>query len=156
MRRTRTARSLLVIALLAACGTREETAADTTAAMAPAPAAAAAPTVADFAGTWQITNTMEGVEKPVPATLVGSADGSTWKLSLEGRPEIATTASMSGDSLVTETAEYESILRKGVMVTVRTAAVMQNGALTGRMVATYKGPSGTETVNGTVTGTRTP
>lgn len=152
MRRTRTVQTLLVWSLLAACGTREETMADSTAAMAPA----AAPTVADFAGTWQLVNTLEGVEKPVPGTLVGSADGSTWKLSLEGRPDIATTASMSGDSLVTQTAEYESVLRKGVMVTVRTAAVMANGTLTGRMVATYKGESGTEVVNGTVTGTRAP
>lgn len=156
MRSTRTVQTLLVLSLLAACGTREETMADSTAAMAPSAAPAAAPTVADFAGTWQLVNTLEGVEKPVTGTLVGSADGSTWKLSLEGRPEIATTASMSGDSLVTQTAEYESVLRKGVMVTVRTAAVMANGTLTGRMVATYKGQSGTEVVNGTVTGTRAP
>lgn len=158
MQRTRTVQGLLVLSLLAACGTKDEAPADSMTAMSPAPAtaAAAAPTVADFAGTWQLSSTLEGVEKPVPSTLVGSADGSTWTNSLEGRPNLAMTASMSGDSLVTQTAEYESVLRKGVMVTVRTAAVMVNGAMTGNMVATYKTATGTEVVKGTVSGTRTP
>ncbi|MES2523473.1 MAG: hypothetical protein V4617_12290 [Gemmatimonadota bacterium] len=159
MQTIRIAQSLLVLSLLAACGGAKEVTTDSTAgagaSLAAAPVAAA-PTVADFAGTWQLSSTLEGVEKPVPSTLTGSADGSTWTISLEGRPNVAVQASMSGDSLVTQTAEYESVLRKGVMVTVRTAAVMNNGAMTGKMVATYKTPTGQEVVNGTITGTRNP
>lgn len=156
MRTTRAAQSLLVLSLLVACSPKKDAASDTTAATTPAPAMAEGPKVADFAGTWQMTNTLVGVEKPVMGTLVGSADGNTWTLSLEGRPNVAVQASMAGDSLITQTAEYESVLRKGVMVTVRTAAVMSGGAMTGNMVATYKTPTGTEVVNGTVAATRAP
>ncbi|HYW31742.1 MAG TPA: hypothetical protein VE869_09565 [Gemmatimonas sp.] len=162
MQSIRTASALMVLSLLAACGGAKDAASDSGAAsMASADSAAAspmaaAPTVADFAGTWQVMSTLEGVAQPVPSTMTGSADGATWTISLEGRPNVPMQASMSGDSLVTQTAEYESVLRKGVMVTVRTASVMNNGAMTGKMIATYKTPTGTEVVNGTITGTRNP
>jgi hypothetical protein len=64
------------------------------------------------------------------------------------------TISIVGDSLVGQSAEYESILRPGVMVTVRTASVMSNGMLNGNLVATYKTPTGEQVVRGTMTGTR--
>ncbi|MEO6447508.1 MAG: hypothetical protein ABIZ91_05620 [Gemmatimonadaceae bacterium] len=143
----------LAIALLAGCGPAEQPAADS-AVMAPAPVAAL--TLADFAGTWQNTATIVGTENPVPSTLTGSADGSTWTTTLEGRPAIPTTAMLVGDSLITQTEEYESVLRKGVMVSVRTAAVMRDGMMMGNMVATYKTPAGEEKVNGTIQGTRAP
>ena len=114
-----------------------------------------AKTPASFAGTWSTTATLEGAAKPVPSTLVGSADGATWTLSLEGRPNVAATASMSGDSLIIQSAEYESVLRKGVMVTTRTATVMSdNTMMMGNMVASYKTPKGVEEVKGTIMSTR--
>jgi hypothetical protein len=155
MRFTRIAPSLLILGTLIACGGTKEAPVDTTAAAAAA-AMPAAPTVASFAGTWQITTTLAGVEKPVQATLVGSPDGATWTMSLEGRPNIPVTASIVGDSLVMVSAEYESVLRKGVMVTTRTASVLANGAMAGNMVATYKTPKGEDVVVGTVTGTKAP
>jgi hypothetical protein len=161
MRTMRAAQSLVVLSLLAACAGDKSAAADSaagasTAAAAAAAAAPAAPTLASFAGTWNMMSTLTGVEKPVPSTMTVSPDGSTLSLSLEGRPNVGMTGSMSGDSLITQSAEYESVLRKGVMVTVRTATVMTNGALAGNMIATYKTPTGQEVVNGTITGTRAP
>ncbi len=154
MRMTHAGPVLLLLAALAACGGPKDAPADSTA-MAPAPTAAA-PTLANFAGTWQLTSTLVGVEKPVTSTLTGSADGATWSISLEGRPNVAVTASIVGDSLVSQTAEYESVLRKGVMVSVRTASVLSNGMLMGHMVATYKSSKGDEVVSGTVSGTKAP
>lgn len=150
--------AILVTAALAACGGAKEAATDssgvTATAMAPAPAAK---TPASFAGTWQSEAKLEGVEKPVPSTLSGSADGNTWTISLEGRPNIPAMASMSGDSLVLQSAEYESVLRKGVMVTTRTASVMSdNNMLMGNMTATYKTAAGSEVVKGTIMSTRKP
>lgn len=147
---------LLVFAGLTACGGAKDAATDsagmTATAMAPAPM-----TPASFAGTWATTSTLEGVPTPVPSTLVGSADGMTWTLSLEGRPNVATMASISGDSLIIQSAEYESVLRKGVMVTTRTASVMSDSTmLMGNMIATYKTPKGEEVVKGTVMSTRAP
>ena len=66
----------------------------------------------------------------------------TWTMTLAGRPAVALTASIVGDSLVTQSAEYESILRKGTMVTVRTSGVKSGEMLTGSMVATYKAAGG--------------
>lgn len=158
--------SLRIVPVLAAftavvaCGGAKEAAGDSAGATATAMAPAAAPaarTPKDFAGTWQTEAKLEGVEKPVPSKMVGSADGANWTISLDGRPEVAATASMSGDSLVIQTAEYESVLRKGVMVTVRTASVMSSPTmLMGNMESTYKTAKGAEVVKGTVMSTKAP
>lgn len=155
MNKMRTTQAILVLAALAACGGAKDAPADTSA-MATTPAMAAAPTLASFAGTWNMTSTLVGTEKPVTSTLVGSPDGATWTMSLEGRPNVAVQSSIVGDSLIGQTAEYESVLRKGVMVTVRTASVLKDGMLMGNMVATYKTPKGEEVVTGTTSGTRAP
>lgn len=143
--------ALLTLTLVVACGGAEEE-------PQPAPPAAAtapAPTLADFAGTWQVASVLEGTPDTVRSTMTGTADGA-WTMSLEGRPNIPVTASVSGDSLIGQSAEYESILRQGVMVSVRTASVMSGGMLTGNLVATYKTPTGEQVVNGTMTGTKVP
>lgn len=150
---TRIASSMLFVATIAACGGSKEAPADSVAA---APEMAAAPTLASFAGTWQLSATLAGVEKPVSSTLTSTPDGASWTISLEGRPNVPITASIAGDSLVAVTAEYESVLRKGVMVVTRTASVLKDGALVGNMMATYKTPKGDEVVAGTISGTRAP
>lgn len=160
MRKTiRVVPAMLVVAALTACGGAKDAAADSAGATATAAATAMAPakTPASFAGTWETTATLEGTAKPVPSTLVGSADGNTWTISLEGRPNVAAMASISGDSLIIQSAEYESVLRKGVMVTTRVASVMSdNNMLMGNIVATYKTAAGSEVVKGTVMSTRKP
>ncbi|GEM_PF-1647965 len=148
--------AMFVLTALTACGGAKEAATDSTDASAMAMAAPAR-TPASFAGTWATTATLEGAANPVASTLVGSADGATWSISLEGRPNVAAMASMSGDSLVIQSAEYESVLRKGVMVTTRVATVMSDSTmLMGNMVATYKTPKGEEVVKGTVMSKKTP
>ena len=139
--------ALLALVAVVACAPKEEEA--------PAPAPPAAPTVADFAGNWNTAVVLEGNPDTVRSTLTLAADG-TASMTLEGRPNIMLTPSMSGDSLVTVSAEYESILRKGVMVTVRTEAVQANGMMTGVVEASYKSATGTEVVKGTMTSTKAP
>jgi hypothetical protein len=111
--------------------------------------------MSDFAGTWNTVVTLPG-SAPVESKLVGSPDGSTWKLVLTGRDSIPLQASIVGDSLVAVSAEYESVLRAGVMVTVRTAGVRSGEELTGNVTATYKSAAGEEVVNGTFRSTRAP
>jgi len=112
--------------------------------------------VADFAGSWQSSVVLEGVADAIPSTLSGSASGTDWTMSLEGRDPVALQVSMSGDSLITQSAEYESILRPGVMTTVRSAVVLEGDTWSGPVVVTYRTPAGDEVVNGMITGTRTP
>ena len=147
----RAAATLLAVLLIAGCTAQDEATEDgammeeTT---------TADPTLADFAGTWEITSTLEGTPDPVPSTMTGTEDASTWTMSLEGRPDIPLQVSMQGDSLIAQSAEYESILRPGVMVTVRTASVLAGDALSGTVHATYQTPTGEEVVHGTNRGTR--
>lgn len=144
--------ALLAAAALTACAAKEEATPDSAAAAAAAPAA---PTVADFAGTWNTASVLEGTPDTVKSVLTGSPDG-TFTMTLEGRQPVAMTASISGDSLVATSAEYESVLRKGVMVTVRTAGVKSGDMMMGKIVATYKTKDGEQVVNGTFTSTKAP
>ena len=114
----------------------------------------AAPTAADFAGTWNMFAMVDGTPDPVPTVLVGSADGMTWTLNLNDREPVPSRASMSGDSLIIETDPYESVIREGVTVQVRTAAVMQGDRLVGKLLATYTTEDGEELVNGTLEGSK--
>jgi hypothetical protein len=97
---------------------------------------------------------LEGQTAPVISTTTGTAAGTDWTMSLEGRPNVPVQPSVIGDSLIIVSSEYESVLRPGVMVTVRTASVLQNGALLGNLVATYRTAEGEQVVTGTITGTR--
>ena len=91
---------------------------------------------------------MEGTPDPVPSRFRGEETGG-WVVLLEGRDPIPLTVSIKGDSLIAISGQYPSILRKDVMVTVRTAGVLQDGRLVGKLVATYDSPDGQEVVTGT-------
>ena len=146
----RTAALAATLMLLVACAKKEE---------APAPAAPPppppAPTVADFAGTWNSETTIAGATAPVKTTLIINADG-TGTMTAEKRPPVALTLSMSGDSLIAVSAEYESLVRKGTKVTIRTANVRTGSTLTGTVLATYKLAKGDTTVAGSMTATKAP
>ncbi len=140
-----------------ACGDARETTTDTTA-MAPAMSApmTVAPTLSTLAGSWATSAMLTGVEQPVLSTLASNADGSSWSISFEGRPNVPAEVTIVGDSMIVQSAEYESVLRAGVMVRVRLAAVLSNDMLMGNLVATYTSASGDEQVPGTFTAKRTP
>lgn len=148
--------TFLALLLLAACGGGE----DSAPAMEEAPADAmemaepAGPSPADFAGTWTISNMLEGTPDPVISTMVVSEDGNDWTMSLPGRDDLTISVEMVGDSVVITTEPYESILQEGVMVTVRTANVLRDGMMYGNLVATYQTPDGERVVLGTSEGTR--
>lgn len=144
---------LLLVAAVAACAAKEDATPDSAAAA--AAAAPAAPTVASFAGSWNTATVLEGTPDTVKSTLNIMADGGC-TLVLADRPSIPCTTSMSGDSLVVQTSEYESVVRKGVMTSVRTAGVMSGTMMTGHLVSTYKMPNGEQKVNGTFTSTKAP
>jgi hypothetical protein len=141
--------------LLAACGTPDDAQpAVDPGAEATAGSSTTSMSLADFAGTWENTARLEGVDEPVPSTMTGSAAGDDWTMSLEGRENIPMQVSIVGDSLIAQSAEYESILRPGVMVNVRTASVLHGDMLMGNMLATYRTPEGEQRVQGTIEGYR--
>ncbi len=127
----------LVVGLFAfaACGPKEEPAADTSA-MAPAAPAIA---LSDVAGTWSGRNmTLTSDSVIVTYELVASADPTAWTLTLPGRPPVPVRPTADGDSIVTEVGPIESVLRKGVQVTTRVVYRLVNGELVGTVVSHYQ------------------
>ena len=126
--------------LLSACAGAEEAPADSAAALpAPAPAAAGI-SLAELAGKWtQQVRREDSDSVLVTAEVVATADPSSWTITLPGRPPMPVRVTASGDSLITATGPYESVLRKGVQVTTDGVLRLQDGKLVGITIAHYKG-----------------
>jgi hypothetical protein len=134
---------LLAVVPLFACAPAEET---------PPPPD---PVFEAFAGSWDGLGTLEGVDDPTPFVLAGGADGSGWTMTLRGREPIPVQVSLAGDSLIAQSDSYESVLRMGVTVSIRMAAVFEGETLIGKLFAAYQSSAGEEDVLGTLVATRT-
>jgi hypothetical protein len=134
--------------LLAACAKTGEKPADSAAAApaatpAAAPAAAPAPaatiSLADLAGKWTQQARREGSDSVlVTAEVNAGADASSWTIKLPGRAVMPVRVTVNGDSIMTSTGPYESVLRKGVQVTTDGVLHKQDGKLVGINTAHYK------------------
>ena len=129
--------------LLAACA-KKEAPKDTTAAVAPAPAPAAAPAptiaLADLAGKWKVTTSpTEGKDtSTTTVTLVATADTAGWALELPSKEKVPLQVTVSGDSVVTKSAVYSSMRRKGKKVWTESTFHLTSGKLVGTTVAHYE------------------
>jgi hypothetical protein len=149
MRRT----LLLCAVVLAACAKSETPAADTTAAVAapPPPAAPAPITLADVAGTWDV-KAMPMDRDTVLTTSQTIATGTMegWKLMLDGKTYNTKVVSVAGDSIVSETGPFPSVLRKGQRVTIHNVMRLRDGKMVGTIHAKYSnGDTTTMRVEGT-------
>lgn len=159
----RQAQTLLTMALcgllLGACAEQEgmddtepaeEAAAEAPMAEEPAPTTS----LADFAGTWDAVAYMESGDT-VPHTITATASPGGWMIDLPDRDPLPMRVTLVGDSVVSEIGPYESVLREGVMVTVRSVTYLEDGRMVGTMEATYAGgEAGEAVVEGRVEGTR--
>lgn len=128
------------LALAAGCAKSDKSATDTAAvpepAMAPPPSAI---TLADVAGTWnQKTMAESGDSVLTTSVLVATADTTGWTFSLEGRkPVPVRVVTVGGDSIVTVTGPFESVLRKGMKVTTTSVMRLEDGKLVSATTARY-------------------
>ncbi len=149
----------LGIALMGCAGeeTAEDEMVEDTTAMAPEPAA---PSLADFAGTWTFTGTTETGETPPPYELTATADESGWTFRFPDFPERGVipvrVLEVSGDSVVTETDPFESALRPGLQVWTRTVYRLEGDRLMGDLVAHYETTEADSVLHITAEGTRAP
>lgn len=123
----------------------------------PAAEMTAAPSLnlADLAGTWNSQTTAAGSDSViVMSTIMASADPMAWTITLPGRDPIPFTVTVSGDSLITGSGPYESVLRAGVQVTTTGVLHLVDGKLTGPMVAHYTTTGADSTLNLWTTATR--
>ena len=130
--------------LLIACGGGDKApAADSAAAVMPAPTV----NLAEVSGKWSMVNMAEGSDSVLVTaemSATGSSDG--WTITLPGRPPMPMRISVSGDSIMSETGPYESVLRKGVQVTTNGLMRMVDGKLVGTTVAHYSGMTTADSV----------
>jgi len=139
---------LACVGALVACAGSEKPSADTAAAATPAPAPAPATlSLADLAGKWTQQVRAENSDSVlVTAEVVATPDPSGWTITLPGRPVMPVRITVAGDSLLTATGPYESVLRKGVQVTTSGVMRMQDGKLVGITIAHYAGATGADSV----------
>ena len=133
--------SCWIALVLMGCSKPADKPADATAGDAPAMEAAPATiALADVAGTWNVRSTVEGDEsKVVTYDIVATADRSGWSLTFpKGEPIPVRVVAVEGDSIVTESGPFESVLRKGVQVSTTVVNRLQDGKLVGTTVARYQ------------------
>jgi len=155
----RAMRSCWIALLVAGCGGAAEKAEDTTVGEAPAmDEAPAAVSLADVAGTWNVRSTVEGAEdKVVTYDIVATADESGWFLKFPDREPIPVqVVAVEGDSIVTETGPFESVLRKGVQVRTRVVNRLKDGKLVGTTTARYEVSGADSVTRLNFEGTRAP
>ena len=127
--------------LVIACARTEEKPADSAAAPAAAPAPAPVPAIslASLVGKWtQVARAENSDSVLVTAEVNATADPAGWTLKLPGRPVVPLRVTVDGDSIITGSGPYESVLRKGVQVTTDGVVRMKDGKLVGTTVAHYK------------------
>ncbi len=124
---------------------------------APAPPAPAPVSLASVAGTWNMRTMAAGSDSVlVSYQMVATADTTGWAFHFPKRAPVAIRIlSVAGDSIVTESGPYQSVLRNGAKVTTNSVMRLQDGKLIGSTVAHYT--SGPDTVRNLRTeGTRAP
>ena len=126
--------------LVVACARSEEKATDSAAAQpAAAPAPAPALSLATLAGKWtQVARAENSDSVLVTAEVNATADPAGWTLKLPGRPVVPLRVTVDGDSIITGSGPYESVLRKGVQVTTDGVLRLKDGKLVGPTRAHYK------------------
>jgi len=122
-----------------------------------ADAAAPAIDLAGLAGTWNATVTLEGTDSViVQFTIDAAGDPAAWTMNLPDRAPLPMAVEVSGDSLLTTVGPYESVLRPGLAVEVRSAVHLVNGVLEGPTIAHYATASADSSVRMWLTATRSP
>jgi hypothetical protein len=136
----RTAALVAFAALMVAACSRGEDAAKTDSPVAAPPAAApAALSLADLVGKWSQETRGENSDSVlVKSEVNATADPAGWTITLPGRPPMPMKVTVSGDSLMTSTGPYESVLRKGVQVTTESVSRLKDGKIVGITTAHYK------------------
>ena len=104
------------------------------------PGAAPALSIADLAGKWKQEARREGSDSVlVTSEINATSDPAGWTVTLPGSQPLPVRVTVAGDSIVTASGPYESVLRKAVQVTTEGVARLQNGKMVGTTIARYSG-----------------
>jgi len=127
------------IFIVVACAKSEQAADTTKAAATPAPPAAPAVTLADFAGKWAVVATPEsGKDTAVTKyTLTATADTTGWVIDFPSGLKVPVQVMLSGDSVMVKTGQFASQRRKSMKVSSEGWSRLRDGKLVGETTAHY-------------------
>jgi hypothetical protein len=112
---------------------------------------------ADVAGRWSVRAVpFSGDTTPTMSILTATTTTDGWTLTFPNRPPIATRVTFGGDSAVTDTGPYESVLRKGTQVRTNTTFRLEGDSLVGTTVARYATSGRDSVMRFRVSATRAP
>ena len=141
--------SICCITALLGCGGTDDTP-DVAADSVPAAAPAAALSLADVTGTWNVQVMPEASDSVLLTYVLNApADTAAWSIKFADRAEPVPVKilAVDGDSLVIHAGPYSSALRKGVTVETHVVSRIENGVMVGRAIATYSaGPDSVVTL----------
>lgn len=133
-------RILALCTVLAVACAKTDQPADTTAAAPATPPAPPAITASDLTGTWDM-KTMpvdrDTVLTTGTMTSTGAADGWTMTLGNSKTPIPVRIVSIAGDSVISETGQFNSAVRRGQKVSIHSIQHLRDGRLTGVVHAKY-------------------
>jgi hypothetical protein len=131
--------SLCAVVATTGCAKSDQPAATDTAASVAAPAAPAAVTLDQVAGTWNMSVTNPAGDSTFLAIVVtATADGNGWTIKYPDRPDpVPARVVAAGDSIVVDAGPYGSPIRKNVQTTIRGIWRLQGDSLGGPVTAHY-------------------
>lgn len=105
------------------------------------------PTVADFAGSWDLLVTFAENFDTVRAELSGSAAANDWVMINPGYDTVRmSTVSLKGDSMILVSDEFTAVVVPNATAQVRTATVRRGDVLEGNAIATFRMADGSQQV----------
>ena len=141
--------SCCVVGLVACTSRDADVATDTAAGATDTAPAASTLSLADLAGTWNVTATPEsGTDTAVTRyTLTATADTTGWTITFPKRPQPVPVrvVAVQGDSVVTEAGPFQSVRRRNVQVSTRNVLRREGDRLVGSTRARYQ-TTGSDTV----------
>ncbi|HRP08683.1 MAG TPA: hypothetical protein PLL69_09355 [Gemmatimonadales bacterium] len=128
---------LAFLALTVGCGDKPE----------PEPPPLRTPTLADFAGAWDLTVIFPEEGDTVHATLSGSEAANNWVMVNPGNQRVRMpTVSLKGDSMILVSDRFPAVVNPGARAQVRIAAVLREGVMEGKILATFDLRDGSQQV----------
>lgn len=112
--------------------------------------------LADVAGAWNLAVTTDQGDSTAGLQIVATADPSGWTMVAPGRDPIPMTVQAMGDSIVTVTGPFPSLIREGVQVTTYSTYRLEGDRLVGSGTAHYETTESDSVVGLTIEGTRAP
>jgi hypothetical protein len=112
--------------------------------------------LADLAGTWNMTTTSTDPSDTFVNEYQVVIDDAGWTLHFPDRDPVPATAVVEGETIVTDAGPFESVRMPGTMVTTHTVFRMEGDRLVGDVTATWQTAAGDSVGQLRTEGTRAP